>query len=584
MFGLKVNREGPLNIIEKLDQFSVYKKSEVFNFILRQKYELGWIFLASSIVNLLMLTPMLYMLQIFDRIFISESVLTLLTISGVVLFFYIISSIGDYIRTGIMVSIGLKLDEALGKRLIKATLKEKIDNNGNNPFSLTDDFNIVRQWFTGPAVFAIFDIPWMPFYIALMFIMHPVLGYVSLILILIYGVIGIFAVKFVGNQEDFIRSEENETNSFIYDRLKNEEIIDVHGLARKFKDIWRIQKKSFYLALNKKEKSSQGIFHFIKQFQVFSSSFALGTGAILVMFDELTMATMIAGSMVMMRVLGPVTSIVSAVTKLSIVTEALKRVESSLSSMENGDKKESHNKVKRDKTIDKAENVIITVRNLSFKYKENQECVLSNLNFEIGPGESIGLVGRTGAGKSTLGRILVGLYDDFEGEVLINGADQRSFAREDSENLFGYLPQEVMLFSGTISENITGFKRPEPERIIKTTKTVGIHEFILKQENGYDTTIYGGTGGLSGGERQRIGIARAFYNLPKLVVLDEPNSALDEAGEIALKHVFLYLKQIKCALVVITHKLSILSSVDRIIEMEHGTIKKVEEPNAAEKL
>ena len=139
---------------------------------------------------------------------------------------------------------------------------------------MTDDFNIVRQWFTGPAVFAIFDIPWMPFYIALMFIMHPVLGYVSLILILIYGVIGIFAVKFVGNQEDFIRSEENETNSFIYDRLKNEEIIDVHGLARKFKDIWLIQKKSFYLALNKKEKSSQGIFHFIKQFQVFSSSFA----------------------------------------------------------------------------------------------------------------------------------------------------------------------------------------------------------------------------------------------------------------------------------------------------------------------
>ena len=182
MINSKPSSVSRIDPFERLEKYIPFKQSEIIKFVTSQRKELAWIFLASSIANLLMLTPMIYMLQIFDRIFISESILTLLTISGVVLFFYLISAISDYIRTGIMITVGLKMDQALGRRIIRASLKSKITKNINNPFFLLDDFSIVRQWIAGPAVFALFDIPWMPFYIMLMFIMHPILGFVSIVL------------------------------------------------------------------------------------------------------------------------------------------------------------------------------------------------------------------------------------------------------------------------------------------------------------------------------------------------------------------------------------------------------------------
>lgn len=578
MINFKPSPVSRIDPFERLEKYIPFKQSEIIKFVTSQRKELAWIFLASSIANLLMLTPMIYMLQIFDRIFISESILTLLTISGVVLFFYLISAISDYIRTGIMITVGLKMDQALGRRIIRASLKSKITKNINNPFFLLDDFSIVRQWIAGPAVFALFDIPWMPFYIMLMFIMHPILGFVSIGLIGVYACIGIFSVKYLGNQEDYLKKEEEETNSFIYDRLKNEDVIDVYGLAAKFKRTWLTQKKKFYVSLLEKEKKGQAFTQSIKQFQMFSSSVALGTGAILVMFDQLTMATMIAGSMVMMRVLGPVTSVVQAISRISIITEAMKRVEDGLKLVPHESIGQSLRETKKSK-INFDDEVAFSIKNLFFKYEDSDKYSLEDISLDITPGESFAVVGKTGAGKSTLGRVLSGLHENYNGEILVNGKSQKAFSPEELEKLVGYLPQEVSLFTGTISDNITGFKNPDSERIIKVTKTVGIHEFILKQYNGYDTQINGGFGQLSGGERQRIGIARSIYNLPKLVVMDEPNSALDESGEAALRHVFLYLKQKNISLLVITHKKTILSSVDKVIKMEFGKITEIMNSN-----
>ena len=311
---------------------------------------------------------------------------------------------------------------------------------------------------------------------------------------------------------------------------------------------------------------------------MFSSSVALGTGAILVMFDQLTMATMIAGSMVMMRVLGPVTSVVQAISRISIITEALKRVENGLKLVPNESISQSLKENKNSK-INFEDEVAFSIQNLFFKYEDSDEYSLEDISLDIRPGESFAVVGKTGAGKSTLGRVLSGLHENYNGKILVNGENQKVLSPEELEKLVGYLPQEVSLFTGTISDNITGFKNPDSERIIKVTKTVGIHEFILKQYQGYDTQISGGSGQLSGGERQRIGIARSIYNLPKLVVMDEPNSALDESGEAALRHVFLYLKQKNISLLVITHKKTILSAVDKVIKMEFGKITEIMNSN-----
>ena len=196
--------------------FQKYYDSKLINLLLLQKIDLWWIFLASSVVNLLMLTPLLYMLQIFDRIFISKSVLTLMTISGIIIFFYIISAISGFIRSKIVIALGARIEKKINEKLFNISFEERLITEVKNPVSYLDDLTVVRQWVTGAAIFAVFDLPWVPLYVLIMFIMHPVLGYVAIILILILILFGIYFAKVLGNQDEILREEEFGTNDFLY--------------------------------------------------------------------------------------------------------------------------------------------------------------------------------------------------------------------------------------------------------------------------------------------------------------------------------------------------------------------------------
>ena len=558
------------NVIKTLNQ---YFQSNLLRLFFESKTDLIWIFIASSVVNLLMLTPMLYMLQIFDRIFISKSVLTLLTISGIIIFFYLISSLSGYIRSKMIIALGVQLEKKVNNRLFQVSFEERLRKQVKNPVSYLDDLTIVRQWITGAAVFAIFDLPWVPVYVLIMFIMHPLLGYVSLGLIIVLILFGLYFSRVLGNQDELLREEEYDTNDFLYSKLRNAEALAVYSLPANFKQTWLKSKRGFYISLNKSQKKTDIIQNIMKQYRFFANSLALTVGAYLVISGELTLGSMIAASLLMARTTQPVDGAVSALSRVTIVREAFWRVEKMLNiSLSKktilADRDEITESHSNSKSI---ENIVL--KDVSVSYLIDGPKVLDSLNLEFKTGNVITIVGKSGAGKTTLIKLLSGLVA-YDGNIKFGNIELDRFSSEDSYNLVGYLPQDVLLLPGSIAENISSFRKPDSERIIEVAKLAGIHDFILKFPAGYDTIITGGYQNLSGGERQRIGLARAIYNHPACLFLDEPNSALDNSGEIALRNVINHCKNKGKLIIVVSHRRSVLEYSDKILQFtEDNNIK-----------
>ncbi len=552
----------------------LYTRSNLIKHSLVHKKDLGWVFVASSIMNLLMLTPMLYMLQIFDRIFISKSVFTLLTVSGIIIFFYAISAVSGYVRSKIIIALGARIEKRVNEKLFNISFKERLRGDVKNPVSYLDDLTIVRQWLTGAAVFALFDLPWVPLYVSIMFVMHLTLGYVALILILILILFGVYFAKVLGNQDELLREEEYDTNDFLYGKLRNSEVLAVYSIAANFKQIWKRNKKSFYISLNKSQKKTGAILNIMKQYRFFANSLALTVGAYLVISGELTLGSMIAASLLMARTTMPVDSAVATLSRATIVKEAFWRVEKMLDMSTN--EKTSSTEEKEDlggdfknKTIAK-----ISLVNINVSYGENHPKILDNVNLEFHAGQVITIVGKSGVGKTTFIKLLAGLVR-YKGEIKFDNLPLSAFTNANSYNLIGYLPQDVLMLPGSIAENISNFRKPDSKRIIEVAKLVGIHDFILTAPNGYDSLLLGGYQNLSGGERQRIGLARAIYNNPACLFLDEPNSALDHSGEKALKNVITHCKNKGKIIVVVSHRRSVLEYSDKIIDFSDSTNLKV---------
>ena len=547
---------------------SDYTQSSLLKILLSDGTNLFWIFIASSFANLLLLTPMIYMLQIFDRIFISKSILTLVTISGIIILFYVINALSTYIRSQIVISMGLKIEKKVNERLFYVGFEERLRRNVDNPASYLDDLTLVRQWLTGAAVFAVFDLPWVPFYVLVMFIMHPILGFASLLMITIFIIIGIIFSKIIGNQDELLRQEEYETNDFLYGKLRNSEVLSVYALASNFKKTWVENKQKFYITFSNSQKKTDAVQNFIKQYRFFSNSLALTIGALLVIYGELTLGSMIAASLLMARTTQPVDASVAALSRAGIVKEAFWRIEEMLN--RSLAKKYEVN----DRTEDKWDgqqkilNDGVRLEKVSVAFEEGAKKVLENINLTFRRGEVVAIVGNSGVGKTTLIKLVSGLVD-FEGNVKFDERSLTSFSVSDSYKMIGYLPQDVLLVPGTIADNIAGLRKPDSEQVVKVAKLVGIHDFILKFPAGYDTDITASLQTLSGGERQRIGLARAIYNKPACLFLDEPNSALDYSGELALKNVITNCRNNGMLVLVVTHRRSVLSYTDRVLDLSN---------------
>ena len=525
------------------------------------------VFALSMIANLLMLTPTIYMLQIYDRILISQSELSLLFVSLICLGLLSSMVVSEWVRSKILLIINDEVVNKYSELIFEYTFSQKLKINVKEAVQPFADLNSVKNLISGQSINALLDAPWTPVYVLVMFLMHPILGWMSLIFLISMSFIAWLTASKTNQYKDQTIEEEKESNSFIYSKLRNAEVIEALGMTENLRDKWWTKQKLVLQSISRADTIENILTTFSKETAILKQSLALGVGAYLVIKGELSVGSMIAANLLMGRTTAPVDMLISSWKNFQQGLQALERIEKIINEDKSITKKIS---------INDSLNAEIRIDNLYTKFPESEGYTLNDISLSIPSGQKIALVGESGSGKSTLIKCLLGLINYQQGEIKFNGILVQEINYKMIGNQIGYLSQNVALFDGTIAENITRFENIDSAKVIEASKFVGIHEFILRLPDGYNTRITGKSGSLSAGQKQRLVLARAMYNNPKLLILDEPDSNLDEIGENALELAMKNTSVNKLTVIVVTHKEKLLQHVDRIITLDKGRVIKDE--------
>jgi ATP-binding cassette subfamily C exporter for protease/lipase len=516
----------------------------------------------SFVINLLMLLPSLYMLQVYDRVLTSRSEMTLLVLTVITLGLYGVLVGLEWVRSRALVRVGARFDETLNSRVFTAAFETNLRSPGSNAGQALSDLTNVRQFITGNGLFAFFDAPWFPIYLAVIFMLHPVLGWFSLggaVLLSFLTLVNEWATKgplTQANQAAIV------SNNYATNNLRNAEVIQSMGMIDNLRQRWYDRYK-LLLAMQSVASDRAGVISSATKFiRLGQQSLILGVGALLVIKGELTPGGMIAGSILMGRTLAPVELLIGTWKQLISARGAFDRLEKMLNQFPAS---------KENMALPPPDGQV-SVENLVASAPGSTVAILKGINFSLAPGDVVAVIGPSAAGKSTLARLLVGIWPAMAGKVRLDGADVFTWNKLELGPHIGYLPQDVELFEGSIAENIARFGELDHEKVITAARQAGVHDMILHFPNGYDTSIGVSGGFLSGGQRQRIALARALYGHPALIVLDEPNASLDDAGEAALVQAVQSLKKEGCTVVLITHRTSIISAVDKILLLREGQV------------
>ncbi|MBT3816651.1 MAG: type I secretion system permease/ATPase, partial [Methylococcales bacterium] len=517
----------------------------------------------SLFINLLMITPAIYMLQVYDRVLSSGSESTLLVITLLLVFLFIAMGLLEWMRSLILVRVSSKLETLLNSRLFTVSFKQALYSGGQNSNGQPlEDLTALRQFMTGNGLFAFFDMPWIPIYMAILFLFHPAIGWLAVATAIILVVFAIFNEKSTSKWLQRANVLAMQNRSMLGKNLMNAEVVESMGMLGNLKGRW-LEQVNKVLFLQSKASTNAGFWVSLsKVFRMTAQSLVLGLGAYLALQQEISPGIMIAGSILLGRALAPIDLLIgtwkgfiAARGQYTRLNELLKKVPQEEEPMQLPDPEGN-----------------IRVENILVVPPGGKIPVVKGVNFAVEKGQLIGVIGPSGAGKSTLARALLGVWPIHSGKVRLDGADIAQWDREALGSFIGYLPQDVELFEGTISENIARFGTVDPNKVIAAAMKADVHEFILRMPAGYDTVISGSGGVLSGGERQRIGLARALYGDVRLVVLDEPNSNLDDQGEQALMNALITLKSEQVTVLIISHRPSVLKVVDQIILMKEGVL------------
>ena len=515
----------------------------------------------SLVINILMLTPTIYMLQLYDRVLSSRSESTLVMLTLIVIVIFITQGALEWVRSQILVRVSVKLESLLNKRLFIIAYKQSLYTGGQQASGQAlDDLTSLRQFLTGNGLFAFFDAPWLPFYVALMFLFHPYFGWVAISAAIILIILAIINEKITHKVLEEANGLAAQGRALVNKNLRNAEVIESMGMMEDIHQRWLKGSKKV-LFLQAIASSRAGLMTSIsKTLRMLFQSLVLGLGAYLAIRQEISPGLMIAGSILLGRALAPIDLMIGSWKGFVLARAQYARLNNLLTQIPEDKDKMSLPEPKGSIRIEKA---VIAPPGAKI-------AVIKGISLNIDVGDSVGIIGPSGAGKSTLVRALLGIWPAASGKIRLDGADVFAWDRKELGPHIGYLPQDIELFEGTISENIARFGELDSEKVVAAAKMSDVHELILRLPEGYDTVI-GVTGGnLSGGQRQRIGLARALYGNPKLVVLDEPNSNLDEQGEIALAKALAQLKQSKVTVVIVTHRNSVLGSVDKLLMLNDG--------------
>lgn len=517
----------------------------------------------SAFINLLMLVSPMYMMQVYDRVLHSRSEATLLMLTLITVGLLGVMALLEVIRSRVLVRVGGRLDQEMSERILSAQFQASLHRVGSNPAQASRDFDTVRQFLTGSGIFAFFDAPWTPLILAVIFIFHPVLGLIALV-----GGILLFALAIVNEAVTKKPLEEANRNAVVAagaidSSMRNAEVLEAMGMFGNFRRRWAGRREEI-LRLQAVASDRAGIIMGLtKYLRLLLQTAILGGGAWLAIHEQISPGVIIAASILMGRALAPVEQAIGTWKQFVGARIAYRRLNELLARIP---QPVPRTELPRPAGDLKVETVVVVPPGGSAP-------TLSRVSFDLAAGQVLGVIGPSGAGKSTLARLLVGAWRPYAGTVRIDGADLHNWDPERRGTFMGYLPQDVELFDGSVSENIARFGELDSDAIVAAARRAGVHDMILRLPQGYDTPI--GTGGcaLSGGQRQRIGLARAVYGGPAMVILDEPNSNLDDEGESALVHAISELKRAGTTVIIISHRPSILSATDQILVLADGGVR-----------
>jgi ATP-binding cassette subfamily C protein EexD len=517
----------------------------------------------SLVINILQLVPTIYMLQLYDRVVPTGNHSTLIMLTLIMMVLFVTMGTLEWVRSQILVRVSTRLETLLNERLFKVAYKQALYTGGQRASSQPlDDLTALRQFMTGNGLFAFFDAPWLPIYIALMFVFHSMYGWMAVGTAILLIIVAIVQEKATSKMLSEANNLAMAGRGLVNKNLRNAEVIESMGMLSSIQKRW-LKGTNQVLVLQATASSRAGLISATsKLIRLSSQSLILAVGAYLVIENEITSGLMIGGSVLLGRALAPIDIVIGSWKGFIAARGQYSRL----------------NDMLRQIPAD-PERMSLPAPEGSFQFEAAvvappgaKQAVLKGISINIAKGDVVGVIGPSGAGKSTFARALLGIWPCNQGKIRLDGADVFTWNRDELGPHIGYLPQDIELFEGTISENIARFGDVDPEKVVNAAKMADVHDLILHLPEGYDTMIGASGGNLSGGQRQRVGLARALYGEPRIVVLDEPNSNLDEVGEAALGNAIQRLKQNQATVIVITHRNNVLANVDKLLILNDGLV------------
>lgn len=517
----------------------------------------------SGLINVLMLTGSFYMLQVYDRVLMSYSVPTLILLSALALVAYMFQGFLDVVRTRIFGRIAERIDARTGPQLFTSSItaySSRTTSVGEH-MQAHRDLEAIRSFLSGTGPVAAFDMPWVPVYLLICFLLHPLVGIFATMSSTLLICFAVWAEMRSHKPTRSAYEATMERNQLASASVQGAEAICAMGMLPQMRDRWTaLHRRYSYLMLGSNDVSS-GLASMSRTIRMTIQSAILGLGAYLVIRGEMTAGTIIAASVVSARAMAPVDLAVGSYRSFQQAWQGYRRLQRLFATAAGA--KEPHPLPAPRRSL--------TVDGLVVASPADGRAIIKAISFHVAAGQGLGIIGRSASGKSTLGRALVGLWSAARGTVALDGASLKFWDQVKLGAHIGYLPHDVQLFDGSIAENIARFQpNPSAEAIHNAARTAGCYDLIVAMSQGFDTQVGVGGAFLSAGERQRIGLARAIYGDPFLVVLDEPNANLDASGEESVTAAIIEVRRRGGIAVVIAHRPSAIAAVDLLLVIDNG--------------
>jgi len=538
-------------------------KNEILDVLYNYKKIFRSVGIFTACMNLLLLVPSLYMLEVYDRVLTSRNEFTLLMLSLIVFFLYLIYSFLDVIRSHTVIAVGKKIDAELNHRTYTAAFEQNLKIRGGNAGQALNDLTTIRQFVTGPSLYAFFDAPWFPFYLIVIFLFNVWLGIFSTVCVLILLILAYLNEACTHKPLAEASTLSVHSSNIAGNNLRQAEVIESMGMLPQLRDRWYDVHSKFLekQALASERAASLGAA--TKFFRTLMQSLALGFAAYLVLENQLSPGMMIAATILLGKATSPLEMAIGSWRQWRNTVSSYERLTQLL--FDNPPRIVGM-------SLPKPEGYL-SMESIYAAPPGVKKAVLKNVSLSIAPGDVLGVIGPSAAGKSTLARVAAGIWPSTPNSARIDGADIYRWNKDELGPAIGYMPQDVEIFPGTVSENIARFTQFNPQDVVEAAKLAGVHDMILYFPEGYDTRIGDGGVGLSGGQKQRLALARAIFGKPSLVILDEPNSNLDDAGELALVGVIRKLQARKASVLVITHRISVLQATNKLLLLQDGMVQ-----------